>query len=42
VFGEDLPAELRESLERYILQRVETGAFLRAVLENDLLVGGHR
>jgi hypothetical protein len=36
VFGEDLPPELRESLERYISQRVETGSFLRAVLENDL------
>lgn len=28
--------ELRESLLRYAVQKIETGSFLRSILENDL------
>ncbi len=31
-----IPAELRESLERYAISHVPTGGFLAAVLSNDL------
>lgn len=31
-----VPVHLRDGLRRYVDERVETGAFLRAVLENDL------
>lgn len=34
--GATLPANLRESLDRYARYGVPTGGFLRAVLENDL------
>jgi hypothetical protein len=30
-----LPAHLREGMRRYLVERVPTGDFLRAVLEND-------
>lgn len=33
---ERIPAHLRDGLDRYILQRIRTGRFLQAVLENDL------
>lgn len=31
-----MPNHLIESLHRYVTERVETGSFLRSVLENDL------
>ena len=31
-----VPVHLREGLRRYVDEKVETGGFLRAVLENDL------
>lgn len=31
-----IPIEIREALELYVDQRIETGGFLRAVLENNL------
>lgn len=33
---EILPNSLREGMRRYVVDRIETGDFLRAVLENDL------
>lgn len=36
VDGQHMPAELIESLERYESNRIKTGNFLRACLENDL------
>lgn len=35
-FPPTMPIALAESLERYINERVETGGFLSAVLENNL------
>jgi hypothetical protein len=35
--GLDMPTHLIESLQRYVEGRVETGRFLRSVLENDLV-----
>ena len=34
--GWTVPATLRDGLVRYVVDRVATGGFLRAVLENDL------
>ncbi len=31
-----MPPETRASIDRYVLQRIPTGDFTRAVLENDL------
>lgn len=31
-----VPTRIREALKRYIVDRIEPGGFLRAVLENDL------
>lgn len=35
--GIEMPEHLAESLNRYVEHGIETGRFLRAVLENDLL-----
>lgn len=34
--GVVMPESLREGFARYVVHRIETGQFLRAVLENDL------
>lgn len=36
VYAYKIPYAIRSSLDRYALTHVETGGFLRAVLENDL------
>ena len=33
----EIPTNVKESLQRYAKQRIPTGDFLRAVLENDLM-----
>jgi hypothetical protein len=36
-----VPQHLHAGLDRYVFERIETGGFLRAVLENDLYTAIH-